>query len=281
MPACDYTHGPIILETLRQRFREYYEEDDPSLYYHQDVQNVLYDDWWIMRYLNDHDGDENESFKALIKCMKWRKLQGIREIEDNYFPEELFRLGAVFQYCHDKSGFPTFYIRLKLVRKCAELQLLMKKYIAHCINKIDEETWGKGWALIIDFGGIRLQHVDFEMAKYLLTTLKTYFPSGVAYGVCVDFPWVLRAFLNLIKSLIPANQRYLIKFSTRNDLREYIDEVCLPDFMHGYCKRPYKGSAVVPYGSPNFNDFCHFELGLPLEVCHKITEIYRPFLPDD
>ncbi|RWS27895.1 motile sperm domain-containing protein 2-like protein [Leptotrombidium deliense] len=154
----------------------------------------------------------------------------------------------------------------------------MKKYLAYCINIIDQQAWGEGWVLIVDFGGIGMQNVDFELTKFLVHSLKTYFPSGIAYAMCVDFPWVLRAFLNAIKGLIPANRRHLVKFTSRTETSNYIDNALLPDFMGGHCKQAYKGWDVVPYGCPQFADFCRFQLGLPPKSCQKAINIYLPMI---
>lgn len=76
--------------------------------------------------------------------------------------------------------------------------------------------------------GCGLQHCDMEMAKFLITTISKYFPTGLAFALAVDFPWILKTFWNVIKTLIPANRRSLLTFTTKEDAQNFINVECLP-----------------------------------------------------
>ncbi|XP_053204660.1 motile sperm domain-containing protein 2-like [Panonychus citri] len=275
MPERDYIWPLESIDNVRQMVLDYYETDDKDSYDSTDLTELMVDNWWIKRFLIHKGGDEVEAFNMIINCLKWRKKIEIRSIKDNHFPEEIYRIGALFSYGRDQNGFPTVYIRLKMVKRLKEVSDLVKLFITYNFYKVDVESHGQGWGLIIDFNGAGLQNTDLDLARMVILGLKAYFPSSLEYVLCVDFPWILRAFWRVIKSWIPADRKFMLSFTSRNQLTSFIDQDYLPQFLGGNCKRP---TNEAPFGCPKFVEYCVTELGVSKESAEKVFAQYKPYL---
>lgn len=275
MPESDYIWPLESIDNVRQAFLDYYESDDKCTYDSVDVAEVMVDNWWIKRFLIHKGGNEIEALNMLINCLKWRKETEIRSIQDNHFPEEIYRIGALFNYGRDQNGLPTIYIRVKMVKKLKEIADLIKLYIAYNFYKVDKQAHGQGWGLIIDFAGAGVQNTDLELARTIAFCIKTYFPSSLEYLICVDFPWIFKAFWNVIKSWIPADRKFHLLFLSRSQLKETIDPDYLPQFIGGNCLR---SPNEAPSGCPKFVDYCVNELGLSKKAAEKVFAQYKPYL---
>lgn len=162
--------------------------------------------------------------------------------------------------------------------------LKLKFYILlflFCFNsQIDQKASGSGYIFCVDFEDAKLCNVDFEMCKYIIYILKTFFPCGVAYILIVDLPWILRTFWGMVRSWIPSDNRDLIKMATRKDIHLFIDKNHLPDYLGGNCALPYKGEKVVPKNCPTLFEFASKKLKLNDQTCDRILSIYEPILEE-
>ncbi|XP_015789618.1 motile sperm domain-containing protein 2-like [Tetranychus urticae] len=275
MPECDYIWPLEMIDSVRRLCIDHYESDDKSLYDPTDIDEMIVDNWWIKRFIIHTGGNEAEALQMLIKCLKWRKEIGLQSISDNHFPEEIYRIGGLFNYVKDKNGIPTVYIRLKLVKRLKEVSDLIKLFIIYNFYKIDKESHGQGWGLIIDFHGAGLQNCDLDLAKTIVFSLKTYFPASIEYVICADFPWIFKAFWSFIKGWIPADRKFTICFTPRSQLNETIGSDFLPQALGGNC---LKSTTEVPPGCPKFVDYCVKNLGLTEKVAEKVFSQYKPLL---
>ncbi|XP_074601015.1 motile sperm domain-containing protein 2-like [Brevipalpus obovatus] len=275
MPDCDYIWPEELIPQVRKEFLILYETECKDMFDEIDVQEVLTDDWWIRRFLIHNAGDPDLALDGLINCLKWREEIKIRSISDRHFPEELYRVGALFQYSVDQNKVPTLYIRLKLVRRLPAIQDLIKLFIAYNFNAIDTAAHGQGWGLIIDFDGAGIQNADMDLAKFIVFSLKCYFPSSLSYVFCLDFPWFLRAFWSVVKAWLPKKRTFALRFIGRKQLSDYIYPEYLPDFVNGKCKQAY---SYVPIGCPRFVDYCVREMNIPRTTAEKMYTVYKPFL---
>lgn len=123
-------------------------------------------------------------------------------------------------------------------------------------------------------------NADFEMCKYIIYILKTYYPCGLTYILIVDLPWILRTFWSMVNKWIPSDKRDLIKMATRSNIHNFIDKNHLPDYLGGNCSLPYKGDQVVPDKSQKIYQFCQKKLKLSEQICNKIMLIYEPILQE-
>ena len=71
---------------------------------------------------------------------------------------------------------------------------------------------------------------DMEMIKFVVTCLKTYYPSLIDYMIIYQMPFVFNAAWKVIRNWLPAQAVNLIKFTDKINIKEYIQESQL--FVH-------------------------------------------------
>ena len=266
--------APLVHEVRTKFLQEV--EKDPDAYYQEDVDRIIRDDWYVKRYLLARNRDVKESLVMLMDAMKWRKTEGVRDLEGSYFPEELFKLSSMFVYAPDREGNITIYFRVKYVMKHPELVAALKKFGNYILNITDEETNGAGISVLADFDGCGLHHADsMDLLFHAISTLKAYFPFGISRIVLIDLPWILRACWGMAKAWVPQNRRKLVEFISKSELDKLVAPENLPDFLGGSCTIPYGGSKAVPKGCPTLYQFAINVLGLSEKAAEKLSNIYK------
>lgn len=149
------------------------------------------------------------------------------------------------------------------------------RFLVHNINKIDLQTNGSGWVLIVDVTDACLSNCDLDLLFFLITTLKNYFPAGLRYILAHQLPWVLQGVWKLAKKWVPEERRNLIKFTSSADIVDYIDLESLPDFMGGKSKRDYK---KIPKDCPDGVTFAVQHANLSLDRVYKIMDQFKQYL---
>ncbi|RWS11525.1 motile sperm domain-containing protein 2-like protein [Dinothrombium tinctorium] len=264
-----------LVFSTRSKFLQNYQKEADSCYA-EDIQKVLQDDWFIKRFLILTFKNEDKAVNMLINALKWRKMFGLRTFCDNYFPAELFKIGALFLYEEDINGLPTLYIRISMLKKVPEITEILRQFLIYHIFKIDEKADGTGWTIIADFtncGYSAYEHLD-EL-RFVIFVLHHYFPAGVDCVIVHHLPWVLKALWNVVRYWIPAKKRKAVKFTSGDQIYQYVKRENLPDFMGGTCDRDYK---KAPMGCPTARDFGIEKLGLNEETVKKIINLYKEYL---
>ena len=273
------SYDESVLNELRTRF---FDKNSSNLSDFESSDLIKLKDhyWFATRFLHDYNGDIYQALFALTSTLKWRKEMKFANFSSNYFPDLFPKIGAIFFYEKDKKGFPTMYVRAKLLRKMVEMKPYYKLYSSLMLWKIDELVGDHGWTLIIDCKNTGVSQLDFELSKYFIQTMVKHFPCSLEKIIIVDMPWVLRAFWNLIKSWLSNEKINMIVFTSRSNLDKYIDKDKLPDFLDGTCTRPYKGAKMVPESSPEIVEFGVKVVGLTEKRCHEIYSFYDDLFAD-
>lgn len=78
-------------------------EQEPELYYTEDVEKLKRQEWMIRRFMNHHKGDKLESedsqktAETIIRMMQWKKKMNLRSLKPNDYPREFFEIGLYGQ----------------------------------------------------------------------------------------------------------------------------------------------------------------------------------------
>ncbi|KAI1305262.1 Motile sperm domain-containing protein 2 [Halotydeus destructor] len=283
MSARSVVNFDSSIEQVRSEFLEQVESQNlvPSQVYQEDVDKVRSEAWFVRRFLVHNQGCPELALDQLVAALKWRKEMALRDTLDNYFPHEMYRTGSIFLYERTATGQPTLYIRLKRVRKVHDIAELVKRYLSYLLWKLDEMADGHGWVLVFDFQGAGISNCDLEMARHIIGTITKHLPTGLAFALVVDFPWILRTFWTLVKGLIPDSRRSLLKFCSVKEIADYIDKSKIPSYLGGTCYRPYQGWALAPPGCPSAVDFGVDYFGLPEDKVEKFFLPFQPLLIED
>lgn len=198
----------------------------------------------------------------MMEAFKWYKQMAFRDMKDNYFPAEVYQVGAVFEYEPDALGRSTLYVRMKCSPRIPELVDAIKHYVSFLIWKIDQKSREKGWIVITDFDGSSFSRWDLEFARYFVILLKNYFPTGMQLKLCLDIGIIWRGLWFMMKDVLPKRFRDILLFMPRDKLTDYVNIENIPRFLGGSCARPFNGLPVVPPGAPSGMDFAEKALRL-------------------
>ena len=248
MAAVNYT--PELVQEIREGLKEEVSKLDPSCYDEQEYQRFLSDDSYFVRYIKRKRGDVPATIPFLIGVLKWRQSFGISQLTETSFPREFYDIGGIHVHGEDKDGHVLLHIRISLFQKLAEILDLLKKFTIFLMLKADSEATAKGpghgWVLIFDCTGAGIANADIEMANFLNSSLKNYFPSGQMYVLGHNLPWLLNAVKNIIFAMLPANVKRRIKFSTDKTITDFISKDQLPGYMSGTSTQVYP---YIPKGA--------------------------------
>lgn len=271
--------GPLVQAAREKFLLDLANDNDRQFYYPEDIEKIRSEDWFVKRFLLARGRKVDDAVAMMFDALKWRKSEDIRNLRPTYFPDEMFKISAMFLYQPDREGNLTVYFRVRYILRIPELLPTLKKFGNLLLYRVDEASAaGHGITGVADFQGTGLQNADIDLLFYSIQTLRNYFPAGINHILIVDLPWVLRACWGLAKSWLPESKRKMVEFITRKEIRQFIDPENLPDFMGGNCQLPYKGSKVAPVGCPSARQFCIDQLGLSEKVADKIAGIYRPIV---
>lgn len=215
----------------------------------------------------------------ILESLEWRRNQGFATLPSNSFPQEFYFVNAMFDYEPDKEGNVTLHIRVRYVLRCGPLVPHAVKWASKFFYDLENRCSSSFFTILIDFSGCGIRNAEFDFVKHAVQVLKNYTPACVKRILLVDLPPILRLGYNFIKSWIPENGRSILKFISRSQLNEYIDQANLPDYLGGTCSRPYQGKQMVPLDCPTAVEY-GLACGIPLDQCVKIAKTYEPLVKE-
>jgi hypothetical protein len=221
----------VKIESLRQKFLEDYKADTDS-YDECDVQRVRDSEWTLKRFLLSHKLDEELSLKNLIEAMKWRKSFGVNTRTDDYFPEDFYKIGGIFQYNSDKDGNRLLYLRVCVHHKVNELSQFVKEYFVHNINKIDSSS-DEQWVMVCDSSNSGLSNVDMDFSRFIVDVLQNYFPKGFKYVIIYNMPFLMYSFWKITQYWLSDQIKDLIKTVSGDEIFNYISAENVPQVIPG------------------------------------------------
>ena len=189
---------------------------------------------WIIKLFIEKHG--TNSTDKIIKTLEWRKSFEVSQRDDSYFPSEIFQVGVLFPYKHDKQGNQLLILRICVHQKVADLNKLMQQFFIHQIEKMCKSSLP--WATIVDFTGCGMHNVDMEMTFFAINALQNHYPRATKYVLLYNMPLIIKVFWSIAKSWVQDDD--LFKFAFGNEILNYVDADQLPLFMQGKCNFDYR-----------------------------------------
>ncbi|KAI1286639.1 Motile sperm domain-containing protein 2 [Halotydeus destructor] len=238
----EYWQDGAVIGRIREKFLDQVDQER-ELYDEEDIaKNVRNSDFFIQRFLIktiNESSHEDECLDKLKKCFKWRK-ETVVSLSDQSFPHEFYQTGGLFIYEQDKDGTPLLYMRIRLIKKSSELEEHMKRFLLYKINVIDSlASKLQSWGVVFDCSGIGFANVQLDMMRFLITTLREYFPCGVKYICVYEIPWILTGVQKVVFAMVPEEAKQLVQFKNKKNITSLIAKEHLPDYMGGSCRVNY------------------------------------------
>jgi len=83
-------------------------------------------------------------------------------------------------------------------------------------------------------------NVQLDMLKYLVNTVREYYPCGLKYIVVYEIPWLLSGVQKMVYTMLPEEAKKLIQFMNKKNIHKLIPIENLPDYMDGTCQIDYR-----------------------------------------
>lgn len=218
----------------------------------------------------------------MTDALKWRKSSTLSSLNELSFPIEFYSVGGLFLYTRDKANNLLLVFRLAVYQKIPELKEGMELFTtfqmfkAHNVSISDNLN---GWSLIFDITDVTMAQYDLPQLLWLINTMLKYYPRSLKAVYILNTPWIFKKIANFInRTFIPIEWRSVLKFVSTNELREFISNDNLPDYLGGNCNECYR---KVPSGALPVEEIAYTKYGMSKDECLRIKSCFDKFLPPE
>ncbi|CAG9120294.1 unnamed protein product [Plutella xylostella] len=180
------------------------------------------DDNYLKRLIAHDDHDAKGAADMLWDLMLWRKTVGASDLNETNIRLDYIKEGAIFPHGRDLDGHLLLIVKSKLHVKGQKDFEELKKCIIYWFDRVEREENGKPITLFFDMDGCGLSNLDMELIKYFIQLMKHYYPYFLHQILVFQMPWVLSAAFKVIKSLLPAKAVEMMKFVSKDNLKELV-----------------------------------------------------------
>lgn len=220
--------GPEVVDQLRQLFKQKMEQNaakiPPGGFHERDLNKIMANDVWLAKFLENNDLDMKKSLEQLWDTCVWRKTAKTNEICEDNIRLDYVQDGIMFARGKDLDGKTVFIYRSRLYtrgsRDLDEMKRMFLYWLERCIREANDDYI----TFMFELTDAGLSNVDMDLTKYIITTLKNYYPYSLNYILVYDLPWILNATFQIIKRLLPAKAVDRLKNINNKTIREYIDD---------------------------------------------------------
>uniref|UniRef100_A0A452TH51 Motile sperm domain containing 2 n=1 Tax=Ursus maritimus TaxID=29073 RepID=A0A452TH51_URSMA len=212
----------LISET-RRRFEAEYVTDKPDKYDPRDVERLQQDDNWVESYLLWRHSIVDETLKMLDESFQWRKEMSVNDLTESSIPRWLLEIGGIYLHGYDKEGNKLFWIRVKYHVKDHKTMLDKKKLIAFWLERYAKRENGKPVTVMFDLSETGINSIDMDFVRFIINSKMVIF----------DMPWIMNAAFKIVKSWLGPEAVSLLKFTSKNEVQDYVSVEYLPPHMGG------------------------------------------------
>ncbi|MXQ98754.1 hypothetical protein E5288_WYG006487 [Bos mutus] len=232
-----------LISEVRRRFEAEYvtggyrdlgvEADKSDKYDSRDVERLQQDDNWVESYLAWRHNVIDETLKMLDESFQWRKEMAVNDLTEASIPRWLLEIGGIYLHGYDKEGNKLFWIRVKYHIKDHKTMLDKKKLIAFWLERYAKRENGKPVTVMFDLSETGLNNIDMDFVRFIINCFKVYYPKYLSKIVIFDMPWIMNAAFKIVKTWLGPEAVSLLKFTSKNDIQDYVSVEYLPPHMGG------------------------------------------------
>jgi len=167
---------------------------------------------------------EEETAIMIVNTARWRKEFGSGEIHDSDFTVQLLDRGTLFSRNRDKDGMKLLVFCVGKHVKGIEKAEDMKKFFVYHLERLTREEGLAQFSIVFDCRNAGLKNMDMEFTQFMINVMKDYYPDPLNYIIVFEMPWVLNAAFKIIKAWLPPQAVKKIKFLTKSNMSEYVDD---------------------------------------------------------
>ncbi|CAG2110114.1 unnamed protein product [Medioppia subpectinata] len=172
----------------------------------------------------------------------------LAQLNDQYFPSELFATGFLVRYGVDKKGAQLMgfcnrcYVPYGDVSQ--DMYDLGRKFLLYFVYKSRIELDQKPRAVYVSAAGTVLENVEFTIMRNAIDFANNYMPSTPGTLLIVDLPVILRVTFRMIVSLLNEWFSGQVVFTTIRKIKQWISYSEIPAYIGGN----YENYTRIPDG---------------------------------
>lgn len=229
-------------QTRKTFMSKYADNIDKSVYHVLDLERIQKNNDWIKAFLKHSFDSPDKAADMIHDVLKWRQTFDANSLltPGRYpFPEDFFKLGALWMHNKDVNSIPLMYFVVKLHKKGQYPADDVRRFVAFHLERIYKFTVTDPIVLIFDMADAGYSNLDMDMIQFVVNCLKSYYPGLIEYLVIYQMPFIFNAAWKIIKTWLPAETVKLVKFVDKKSIREFISEDQLLVHMGGTDKYKY------------------------------------------
>jgi len=192
------------------------------------LSRIQNDDNYVTKFFKhvfDHPGVQVEATsKMIMHSLIWRKEFGTKDIQESDFTQALLEKGALFARNRDKDGRKLLIFCVGKHVKGEVKMEDMKKFFVYYLERLGREDNGEQFSIVFDCRNGGLKNMDMEFMQFMIGVMKDFYPDPLNYILVFEMPWVLNAAFKIIKAWLPPPAVKKIKFLTKSNMSEYVDD---------------------------------------------------------
>jgi len=220
---------------LREEFKKKYEASiSGGTYDSRDVERLEKDDSYARAFLRTLKSKNNVSLavEVINECFIFRKENGIWDLTEESFPEEVKSKNGIYFKGQDVKGFKVLYIDVSAnSAKNDEERVWIRKYAAFVIEQHHRNTPEEMVTCLFDMHKASTFNFSPELSKYFTTCFAVYFPCFLSYMINYEMPFILGAAFSLVTKFLSAEQNKKIIAVNKSKIKTYLPEDNLWDCM--------------------------------------------------
>jgi len=165
-----------------------------------------------------------ETAIMVVNTARWRKEFNTGQIQDADFSAQHLERGTLFSRNRDKDGMKLLVFCVGKHVKGIEKAEDMKKLFVYYLERMTREEGLAQFSIVFDCRNAGLKNMDMEFTQFMINTMKDYYPDPLNYIIVFEMPWVLNAAFKIIKAWLPPQAVKKIKFLTKSNMSEYVDD---------------------------------------------------------
>ncbi|KAM5197201.1 motile sperm domain-containing protein 2 isoform 1-T1 [Hipposideros larvatus] len=233
MAECQAQNKAKLISETRRRFEVEYLTDKPDKYDPRDVERLQQDDNWVESYLFWRHDVVDDTLKMIDESFQWRKEMCVHDLTESSIPRWLLEIGGIYLHGYDKEGNKLLWIRVKYHIKDHKTILDKKKLIAFWLERYAKRESGKPITVMFDLSETGINSIDMDFVRFIINCFKVYYPKYLSKIVIFDMPWIMNAAFKIVKSWLGPEAVSLLKFTSKNEVQDYVSVEYLPPHMGG------------------------------------------------
>lgn len=241
----------------------------------------------MIRYLRATKWDVASAKKRLTDTIAWRREYGVDSLKaDDLEPEAMTGKETILGY--DNRGRPLHYMHPS--RNTTQETPRQMQYAVWVLERaIDLMPPGvEMLALLINFGGKKRNPTSISNAKLMLYILQNHYVERLGIALCINVPWIFKAFWNAIYPFIDPVTKGKCKFDEA--IKDEVPNAQLASDFGGLLDFPYEHDKYWPQlveltnkrreeQLERFRTFCNSEIGASEWVVRGGDELGRSTKP--